>query len=532
MGPEQAGLSTELFLGVIRRRAVWIMLCVVVGTGAAYAYSKQKTKMYTATAAVTFNTDPLAEQIAGLSGGGASSSLLAQQTSDRELVRLGDVAAKTADQLGHGLTGETVASSLSVGGQAESNIVSVAATAASPVLAADIANTYVRRFVREQQRTNRAFFRSALSLVNRQLAALSPAQRIGPDGLALQDRAQTLGFLANLDTNSVVVAGEALVPSSPSSPRTKRNTILGAIFGLLVGLGIALLLERFDRRIRRPEDLEAIYGLPMLGSVPTSAVLSRSGRRDGDKRRVLAGVDADAFSLIRAHLHFFNVDREMRTVLIASPTPGDGKTTVAHHLAEAAARSGARVLILELDLRRPALARRLDIEPGPGLAGALIGAVSLDDAVQSVALGLPNSEGTQASTIDVLVAGNVLPPNPGELLESHAMDAVLSRVRAAYDLVVIDTPSLMVVSDAFPLLTKVDGVVIVGRVGHSRIDTAAQLRQTLDGSNVALVGVIANCARPVGAASYAASDSGMSVPAAASVNGALSSEELFQTTKS
>ena len=129
-------------------------------------------------------------------------------------------------------------------------------------------------------------------------------------------------------------------------------------------MGVAFLLERFDRRIREPKDLEAIYGLPLLGVVPESAALSRSARSKQNAREALPPSEAEAFHLIRAHLRYFNVDRELRTLLVASAAPGDGKTTVARHLAGAAARMGARVLLMEADLRRPTVAPQLDIAPG------------------------------------------------------------------------------------------------------------------------------------------------------------------------
>ena len=162
--------------------------------------------------------------------------------------------------------------------QGESNIVNVSATATSPVLAADIANTYTEQFVKEQQNSNHAYYASALKLVNKQLAALSPKEKAGTAGLALQDRAQSLGMLAELRNGNVEVAQAATVPTSPSSPKTSRNTALGAVLGLLLGLGLAFLLERLDRRIREPKDLEAIYGLPLLGVVPESQALSRSAK--------------------------------------------------------------------------------------------------------------------------------------------------------------------------------------------------------------------------------------------------------------
>jgi polysaccharide biosynthesis transport protein len=522
MDTELAEQTNQSLERIVRRRAPWILLCALILAGVAYGYSKHETKKYTATAALVFNNSPLDQQIAGLSGNVSAINGLAQQNSNRELVRLGDMAANTARLLGHGLTEEKVSASLSVNAQGETSIVDVAATLTSPALAAAVANTYARQFVKEQQGANLHYFKSALALVKKQLAALSPAQRFGSDGLDLQERAHTLGLLAELGYNNAQVAQESLVPSSPSSPKTKRNTILGAILGVFLGLGIAFLLERLDGRIREPEDLEEIYRLPMLGVVPKSVVLSASGR-------ALPPAEAEAFSLIRAHLRFFNIDRNLRTVVIASPAQGDGKTTIARHLAEAAVRSGSRVLLLEVDLRRPTLAQQLDIESGPGLADVLIGAIQMGEAIQSVDLQVPPGEGTSGHTLDVLAAGAVLPPNPAELLESHPMDAVLRQVESAYDLVVIDTPPLTAVSDAFPLLTKVDGVVIVGWVGRSRQDAAEQLQQVLASSGAPLLGVIANGSKSGGPVSYTAD--GKSSSTVASGNGTLPSEELAPTAK-
>jgi succinoglycan biosynthesis transport protein ExoP len=527
--PEQTSFSIEQALGVLRRRAAWIVLGAVLVAAVAYGLSKHETKKYTATAALSFNNSPLNAEIAGLSAGN-SESVLAQQNSNLELVKLGDTAAKTAALVGHGLTEQEVATSLSIGGQGESGVVGVSATSTSPVLAAAIANIYASQFVLRQKSTNRAYFRSALALVNRQLARLSPLQRIGSDGLDLQDRAHTLGLLEELGYNNAQVAQEAPVPSSPSSPKTKRNVLLGAIVGLLLGLGFAFLLERLDRRIREPGDLETIYGLPELGVVPKSAALSRPTRRGGDA--ALPAAEAEAFSLIRAHLRFFNVDRDLRAVVIASPAPGDGKTTVARHLAEAAARSGSRVLLLEADLRQPTLAQQLDIEPGPGLAGVLIGALQMPDATQSILLEAAPGEGTSGRTLDVLVAGAVLPPNPGELLESRAMDVLLSRSKSIYDLVVVDTPPLTAVSDAFPLLTKVDGVVIVGWLGRSRRDAAERLQQILGGSGAPLLGVIANGSKPNELTSYADPGGRQSPPKPSAGGGASMSEDFVPATNS
>jgi polysaccharide biosynthesis transport protein len=513
---ERTNLTLEQAVGVVRRRYGLIVLCCVVVGAAAFGYSEHKAKQYTATAALTFNNNTLSQQVAGLSVPSSASTLQDQQDSDLELVKLGNMAAATAAQLG--LAEETVAKSISVAGQGESNTVVVSSTSPSPTLAAEIATTYARQFVKEQQSTNGRFFRSALALVNKQLARMTPAQRFGTDGLDLQDRAQTLRLLAELGYNNAELAEEALVPSSPSSPKVKKDTLVGVVVGLVLGLALAFLLEHLDARIREPEDLEGVYRLPMLGVVPKSQAFV-----DG-RGKALPHVEAEAFSLACAHLRFFNVDRDVRTILIASPAPGDGKSTIARHLAEAAAKLGSRVLLLEADLRRPTLAQRLGLDLGQGLAGTLIGAVTFSDAVRTIALYERPGDGVGGHTLDVLPAGAVA-PNPGELLESRAMEAVLQQAKSAYDLVVIDTPPLCAVSDAFPLLTAVDGVVIVGWVRRSRRDAAEELQQILSGSAAKLLGVIANGAKAGTIASYSES-SGHSSSAAPTAGQASSVDDL------
>lgn len=498
---QEQALDLEQVLAILRRRAPIIALCLIVVTAAAFAFSKAQTKKYTATASLVFNNAQISQQVAGLPVTGSGESK-AQQDTNVKLLELGDTAERTARRIG-GLTVKQVQDVREVSAEGESNVVDVAFTWTSPTMAALLANTYAREFVADQLGSNHHYFASAERLVEKQLRGLSPQQRVSPQGLALQDRAQSLAILSELKAGDVQVAQPATTPSSPSSPKVARNTILGAVLGLLLGLGLAFLFERLDRRIREPRDLERIYGLPLLGVVPESAELARHTDTAEGARQPLPDADAEVFRMLRAHLRYFNIDRDLRTLAIVSAAPGDGKTTVARNLAEAAATMGSRVLLVETDLRRPTLAGRLAVAPNAGLAGVLIGAVELGDALQRLELTASASGRPSPSrSLDVLIAGAAAPPNPAELLESQAMRNLLARVRDEYDLVVLDTPPLTVVSDAFPLLSQVDGTVIVGRVGRNRRDVATRLHEILSGVDAPLLGVVANGFKPGKLGSY------------------------------
>jgi capsular exopolysaccharide synthesis family protein len=523
----------ERSLSVLRRRGLWIVLCCLLAAAAAFGLSKHQTKQYTATASILFKSNQLTQQIAGLP---TNITTQAQQNSNVRIVQVGEMAAKTASLLGHGLTQQKVSNSVSVAQQGEtsivgeSSVVNISASAISPTLAAEIANTYAKQFVKEQQTSNHQFFKSALATVNKQLAAFSPKQRLRGSGLTLQNRAQELKLLAELQYGGVQFAQSAAVPTRPSSPKTSRNTIIGGALGLLLGIGLVLLLERLDRRIREPEELETIYRAPLLGAVPESASLSRSPQRTADVPLGLPPMEAETFSLILAHLRSFNTEREVRTALITSAAPSDGTTTASLHLAEAAARSGARTLLLEMDLRRPTLAHALSIQPGPGLSDVLTGTISTGEAAQSISLPAPAGDG---ATLDVLTSGTARPYSPSELIKTHTMEAVLEQMKSTYDLVVIDAPSLMVVSDAFPVLHKVDGVIVVSRIGRTRRDTAERLQQILGRSATPLLGVIANRLHTSGRSPYAYdyAEDDKSSATAVSANGAVSSQETRSMTR-
>jgi capsular exopolysaccharide synthesis family protein len=495
MDAPKPDLTSRRMLAVFRRRVPLVVVCFVVAIGAALAYSFHARKEYTATASLLFNDTPLSQQIAGLQAI-PNSNQQSQQDTNTWLLALGHLAQRTAVSVGHGLTAHAVTDSLSITPQGDTTGVNLSSTLPSPPLAAQVANTYASLFVAEQESGNRRYYESALATVERQIARLSSRQAAGAQGLALQNRAQSLATLAQLRTDTVSLAESAGVPSSPSSPDTKRNAIVAGLLGLLFGVALALGVERLDQRIREPEELEQIYGRPLLGTLREESAL---GRGRSPRAGTSAMLVADTFQSIRSRLRYFNVDRDLKTLAVVSAEAGDGKTTVAHWLADAVAAMGSRALLIEADLRAPTLAAEVGVRSAPGLADILIGAREMEEVIQSAKLIVPTN--LEERRLDVIVAGG-LPPNPAEMLESHAMSELLLEATAKYDFIVIDTPPLGVVADSLPLVQAVDGVAIVAAIGRNRRDVARRLAATLRSVEAPVLGVIANRTKARDAAMY------------------------------
>lgn len=494
MDENSPNLDFAKLLRIIRRRGPIVLLCGLVAAVAAFGFAKTQPKQYTATASILYQNQQLQQEAAGLSGAQVSNPQTETDT-NLKLATLPRVIATTAAALG--MTSSEIQNQVSVSQVGDTNLIAVAATAGSPSRAATIANTYAHEAITYYEQSGAGYYASALRAVNLQFQSLPPAQQRGPQGTDLKSRAASLQVLAQLQGSSLQLAQPATPPTGPSSPKTKVDVVVGAFLGLLLGLAIAFGLERFDRRVREPSDLEEAYGLPLLGVVPESPVLRAQGA-DGLEKVALPAREAEVFALLRAHIRYFNVDRRLRVIVVVSAAPQDGKSTVARNLAVAAASAGDRVLLLEADLRRPSAARVLGISPSPGLAGVLLEGIPFEEATQRAEV----TVGHHAVSVDVLVAGGILPPNPAQVTESHAMAALLDHARSTYDLVVVDTPPLSVLSDAFPLLRIADGVVIVSRLDRNNRDVAERLRATLETSGAPMVGVVANGYRQRGPTPY------------------------------
>jgi succinoglycan biosynthesis transport protein ExoP len=482
-------LTLERVLATLRRRWWIIALLTVLATVAAFGISEVQRRQYTASTSVLFQSPQLSDQASGLQAlnTSPSSDPVIMATNIQLLEHQQGVAAATAAQVGHRLTAKAVKQAISVAQEGQTNVAVVSATNPNPRLAAAIANAYSEQFIANLRGQQQASVGQALALVEDQIKTLSPPQLADTNGQALLDRAESLRILAALQDGDVQVITPASVPTAPSSPKVLRNTGIGLVLGLLAGIMAAFLLQRLDRRIRSLEDLEHAYQLPLLGTVPTSKVytLAPAAAERADHGEL------EAFHLLRAYLRYFNVDRELRILLVSSAEPGDGKSTIARNLAQAAQQMGTQTLLLEADLRLPELAEHYGMTAAPGLSDLLIGRAKHESAVRQVTVGSHLNGSSTAVTLDVLTAGHP-PPNPTELLESQAMAQTFAWAAENYELVVVDTPPLTVVADAISLLHRVDGVIVVAKLGKSRRDAAEFLRDRLLSINAPLLGVVAN----------------------------------------
>jgi receptor protein-tyrosine kinase len=483
--PGMKPLGLEHALKVFRRRWKLILACTVITPVAAFALSRAETKQYTATASLLFNNASVAQEASGVAPANTNDPT-GQRNTNLALVQLAgnNVPTRAADALNAGLTPQQVKNAVSASLAGQSNIVSIAATSTKPQLAADIANAYAKAFITEQNLSDQAVVQQAINLVNGQYASLTKSEKATPQGQSLLDHLESLKILKAMQNNTQL-AKLATAPSAPSSPKVTRNTILGLFFGLLLGVGLAFLRERLDRRMREPDDVEEATGLPMLSLIPHSA--------SGEWSK-LSHEAAEPFRMLRAHLRYFNVDREIKTLLVTSASPAEGKTSISYGLAATAASVGSKTLLIEADLRKPTVSKVSDLPPSIGLAGALVGAGKVEDAIQHVDVDGSANGNAPGRKLHVLAAG-AIPPNPSELLESHAMEHLLTWAREHYELVVVDTPPLSVVADAIPLMKSVDGVIIVARLGLSTRDGAERLSNRLASLRAPALGVVVNDAR-------------------------------------
>jgi polysaccharide biosynthesis transport protein len=480
--------TPERALTVLRRRWSLVALCVLIAGGVAFGVSELQQKEYSASASLLFRNPGFAEDLFSSTPTTASVDPAREAATNEKLVGLKIVGTLAARHLS-GLSPEDVSSMVSVSSEGEADVVSVTATSPDPAQARLVANTFANQFIVFRTETERAKLLEAKKLAEEEFGRLTLEQQEGPRGQALSRGAEKLGILASLQTGNAELVQPAELPTSPSSPKPARNTVLGAVLGLLLGIALAFLFERLNRRLRDPEEARDVFELPVLGTIPESKAITASNERGAAPG--LPFMENEAFRMLRASLQYFNVDREINAVLITSYGASVGKSTIAWNLARVASTS-SKVILVETDLRNSSIGQQHGLAMGPGLTQVLTHQVELDAAIQSKPIaGQSNGAGSPTPSLDVIVAGGH-PPNPAELIESEALRALIGQLKERYDFIVIDTAPVGVVADAFPLMREVDGVITVARIGQTTRDHAAHLSEQLRRMEAPLLGFVAN----------------------------------------
>jgi capsular exopolysaccharide synthesis family protein len=275
-----------------------------------------------------------------------------------------------------------------------------------------------------------------------------------------------------------VIAGPRLDPV-PVSPRPARNFSLAVLLGLVLGTGAAVLRETTDTSVKSAEVLAEVAGTAVLATVPYSSAVAKNLPISS---RTVHSSHAEALRKLRTNLHFVDVDSPVRVVVVTSALQGEGKSVTAVNLAILLAEAGQRVLVIDADLRRPAVAAYLRIEGAVGLTNLLAGQAAADDVIQR-----------WGRNLWVLPSG-FLPPNPSELLASQQMANLLETVRERFDIVVVDSPPVLAVTDAAILAARVDGALLVARAAKTSTSQVAGAVRALEAVNARLLGCVFNMA--------------------------------------
>ena len=291
---------------------------------------------------------------------------------------------------------------------------------------------------------------------------------------------EKMRLTATQSTNDVIVYRRAHVPGSPIRPRVLMNTVVGGVLGAMLAIGGAFLAEFLDDTIRTPDDVSQALSLGTLGAISRSE--EEEEEEEGDLVTIAEPLShiSEAFRVLRTNIRFAGVDKPLRTILITSAGPGDGKTSVLANLGVVMAQAGLKVAMVDGDLRRPQLHKRFGLHPQEGLTVSLLKGIT-DGMLQT----------TQVDGLLVLPAGE-LPPNPAEMLGSQRMRDLLDELVHEVDVVLVDTPPVLPVTDAAVLAQNMDGVIVVIAAGETKREMARRAVENLRQVGVNPIGVVLN----------------------------------------
>jgi polysaccharide biosynthesis transport protein len=479
------------YMRVLRRRRVLVFVIALGAAVLALGLSLTQDRVYTAQAQLQFR-DPLADlNIVGVSGEIVPELAPNQRAAaNAELVTRPEVTSRVRRKLDTEVSADALQAAVSGRVSPQTNLVILDASWGDPEFAAELANAYANAARTVGTNETRRRLEQVEESILAQIEVAKDDLPAGGAAFRLAALEQNLSQVRSLRDIAapVEVAERAETPSAPVSPQPVRNTVLGAVLGLILGLVAAFLRDSLDKRFHTAQEVHEVLDVPVLGRVPERAFAHAGLARNGHPPMLES--DFEPFRMLRMNLAFLSKEKPIRSVLVTSAVPGEGKTTVSMALASAAALAGQRVLLVECDLRRPTFSRRMGIARAPGLTDYLNGHAAPAAVLQMVNLNVPasidaNGAGTarrapeSAGTLVCVAAGSPVAKAP-ELLQGPRFTDFVAKVTKAYDLVVFDGSPLLAVADPLEVAPHVDGVLVCARARSTTKDQLRAARATLD----------------------------------------------------
>jgi polysaccharide biosynthesis transport protein len=485
--PAEFGSDPTLrsYAHLVRRRKWWVISLALLGLAVSLAISFAETKQYAASAQVLVQPSSQASAL------GASQQPVTSTDVQTmlQLVTSAPVTKAVQRTLGS-------APSVTAAEVAQTNVIGITAISASPARAAATANAYAKAFVSYQQAVAldslaqaEGQLRSQIKSIGKQIKQLRGTAGTASEQTALVNQQAVLSEqLTQMQVNSagetsgLVLVTPAQAPSSPSSPKPTEDGLLGLVAGLILGLAAAFLRESLDDAISSTEAAEEFGGATVLAAVP---MVSSWKKRDRPLVVSLArpmSPAAEAYRSLRTSVQFARQERDLRTIVVTSPAAAEGKTSTLSNLGAMFAQAGQRVVLVSCDLRKPRLGQFFGVDEGLGLTTAILGEQPVEELIQAV----PGDDNLW------LLGSGQLPPNPAELLNGRRIQQVFSTLRQHFDLVLIDSPPVLPVTDAVVLASDADATLLVVAAGQTSRGDLQRAAEKLGQVNARVVGLVLN----------------------------------------
>jgi non-specific protein-tyrosine kinase len=500
------GIDLNQYIAIIRHWGLLIIVVTLISAAVSFIISTQITPVYNATTTIMVNQAPAVKS-------SDYNSILSSERLTRtyaQMLTKQSILEEVKKRLNLSIELEQLSKVISVAPTRDTQLIEITVESTNPVQAAQIANMMVTVFSEEIQQIEASRFavskqnlQTQMTDIEKQIQQLTDQRagytegKPGPTPEATDREkldaklAQYRQIYSNLvlsyeqvrlseaqNTSNVVQVEPATPAKKPIRPQLLLNTFIAAAVGLLLSISAIFVIETLDDSLKTPDEVNQLLGLPVLGVILNHP--SEDGRPISQEEP--RSPVSEAFRTLRTNVQYTSVDHPPRVILVTSPTPGEGKTTVITNLAIVLAQSGRHVAIIDADMRRPTVHRKLGLNNHNGLSSLFV----KPDAVLSGTL-----KRTPITNLSVITSGH-LPPNPSELLGSQKMNTIIEALKMEVDIILIDTPPTNAVTDAAVLGSVVDGILLVMRPGITKQAAARQCVEQLRRVNAKILGVILN----------------------------------------